>query len=339
MSSFDSTSDLLLIVKDTSTPYLAAMVSYSRICSKVWRSTNTPEDLSSDVQNNIALLDYSILQWHESITDSLKFNPTDIYSDPNAASRGQRRLQVILYLRTNQLRTQLYRPVLHSATSIMENKENAQIVVDVAKDTIGVLTRLNEVTDIYRTQQVCFNYFLVNALAVLFLAVSHAPLEFSRHVRDEFYQGLEIVKGFSNKSYTSQRLWSTLKSLKKIGPKLGLINRQTQLTNADDPHSSAAVAMAGLAGHAIDEMVAYSSAQNGSSSSGSPLNGQQISSELTNLFEAADDYGNAVAGNLQGVTAVNGYAASQGQTTTAAEGFSGMYGSEGEFSKIVGKLF
>ena len=281
------------------------MIPYSRISSKVWRDTTTFEGPGIEIhKENIEYLDYQISQWHNTIPESLRFHS----GEPNVISRGQRRLQVILYMRTNQMRVYIYRPVLHSATSIMENLHYARSIVDVAKDTIRVLFRLNETSDIYRAQQVCFNYFLISALAVLFLAVSHAPVEFSQKVRDEFYMALDLVKGFSAKSPISKRLWKTIKGLKEVGPKLGVVSRQQALTDPNDPHSSAAVAMAGLAGHQVDETAAFPQLQDSSTAGSSPMNGQQMSGELKNLFETAGGYGNNLFAqpNGQARDAVNG---------------------------------
>ena len=305
----------------------------------MWRSTTKFEGPDSEInKDNIAYLDYQIEQWHNSIPESLRVHQTDNTMSKNPVSRGQHRLQVILALRTNQMRVLIYRPVLHSATNIMENRDHAQTVVDVAKDTIKVLTCLNETTDIYRTQQVCFNYFLVSALAVLFLAVAHAPVEFSRQVRDEFYMALDLIKGFSTKSYISQRLWKMIRGLKEVGPKLGVISRQA-LTDTEDAHSSAAVAMAGLAGHQVDQMATYNSAQQASSLGSSPQDGQQMKDELTNLFEAANGYGNNLFASGQALDGVNGFVGSQGEMGPATGGISGVYGSDGEISKIMGLLW
>ena len=315
------------------------MIAYSRILSQVWRSTIKFESPDSEIdKDNIALLDYQIEQWHNNIPESLRVHQNDNTMSKSTVSRGQRRLQVILALRTNQMRVLIYRPVLHSVTNIMENREYAQTVVDVAKDTIKVLTCLNETTDIYRTQQICFNYFLVSALAVLFLAVAHAPVEFSRQVRDEFYMALDLVKGFSTKSYTSNRLWKMIKGLKEVGPKLGVISRQA-LTDPEDAHSSAAVAMAGLAGHQVDQMAPFNSAQQASSLGSSPQDGQQMKDELTNLFEAANGYGNNLFASGQALDGVNGFGGSQGEMVPGTGGISGVYGSDGEISKIMGLIF
>ncbi len=321
-------------------------------------------------------LDYQILQWKNTIPESLCFSPSQ-FTHPLAASesRTQLRLKVLLYVRANQMRILIYRPVLLSATSIMENRNYAQKAVDVAKDTIRVLTRLNETSDIYRTQQACFNYFLISALAVLFLAVSHAPAEFNRQVRDEFYMALDLIKGFSTKSYVSQRLWRTIRGLKELGPKLGLVSRQPFSRDDEDPHSSAAVAMAGLAGHPVEEMGVYPSPQGPNSIGSSPMNGQQMSHELTTLFEAAGGASsNATTSSSAGAGHGGGYAGmvhpqhpppqsidgtasspyiggaqshqGQGQGEMGAGGgvngegsAQGMYGSEGEFSKIMHHLF
>lgn len=317
------------------------MIAYSRISSKVWHSTTTFEGPGSDInKDDIGFLDFQILKWHDSIPDNLRSHPDNLM-ELTTTSRGQRRLQVILYLRTNQMRALIYRPVLMSATNIMENRDFAQTAVDVAKDTIRVLTRLNETSDIYRAQQVCFNYFLTSALAVLFLAVVHAPVEFSRQVRDEFYMALDLIKGFSTKSYTSKRLWKAIRGLKDVGPKLGVISRQ-QLADPNDPHSSAAVAMAGLAGHQVDEMAAFPQFQDTSTAGSSPMNGQQMTQELTRLFEKAGGYGTnlfAQTGGVQPTEGANGFVGSQGEMKAGQEGFRGVYGSEGEFSKIMGNLF
>ncbi|KAL8944087.1 MAG: hypothetical protein Q9216_000678 [Gyalolechia sp. 2 TL-2023] len=327
---------------DGSTPYLTAMIAYGRIASKVWRSITAPGGVGAEIQENtMSYLDYQVLQWQNTIPDSLRFYPTVDIPDTGPPSRAQRRLQVLLYLRMNQMRILIYRPVLHSATSIMENRRHARMVVEVAKDTIRVLSRLNQATDIYRAQQVCFNHFLVSALAALFLAVSHAPVEFNQTVRDEFYMAIDLVSGFSAQSHVSMRLWQTIKGLKEIGPRLGLVSRQA-LSDDIDPHSSAAVAMAGLAGHRVNDMTAFPVTQGPAAVAQSPVTGPQMSYELTNLFEAAGGHGHAImSASTQSIDYGNGYVASQGEANgnVTEEGARVAPTSEREFSKIMQALF
>lgn len=307
------------------------MVSYNRIGSKIWYSGLGSEGTTDIRRDEIGYLDYQILQWYKNIPDTLKFYPFDTPKHGESASRGLRRLRVLLYLRMNQLRILIYRPVLHSPSSIVEDRSHAQTVVDVAKDTVQVLTRLNQTSDIYRTQQICFNYFLVAALAVLFLAVCHAPTEFNRHVRDEFYMALDLINGFSTKSYVSKRLWKTIKGLRIIGEKLGVLVRPFG-SGSNDPHSTAAVAMDGLAGHPMDDLSVYGPMNGVNELGNSPLNGLQMSHELTNLFEAVGGFGNFMSG-----TGINGY--HEGEIHNTGEGLSGVLGDEGEFARVIRDLF
>jgi len=316
-------------------PYLKCMVSYNRIGSKIWYSGLGSEGSTDLRRDEIGYLDYQILQWYKNVPDALKFYPFDSPNHGESASRGLRRLRVLLYLRMNQLRILIYRPVLHSPASIAEDHSHAQTVIDVAKDTVRVLTRLNQTSDIYRTQQICFNYFLVAALAVLFLAVCHAPNEFNRQVRDEFYMALDLLSGFSTKSYVSKRLWKTIKGLRTIGEKLGVLARPFA-SDANDPHSTAAVAMAGLAGHPIEDLSVYGSMNGVHELGNSPLNGLQMSHELTNLFEAVGGFGNFMGPS--GTGAMNGFG-HNGEIPNTGEGLSGVLGDEGEFARVIRDLF
>ncbi|ATZ54765.1 hypothetical protein BCIN_11g01030 [Botrytis cinerea B05.10] len=291
----DSDIDPSLPEPDNSVPYLHVMISYSRIGSKVWKSicSFSPTPSTNIITEELSYLDFQITQWQKTIPPHLQL-PTA--AAPQASSRATHRLQILLYLRANQMRILIYRPVLHSASSIQEHIQHASTVVEFAKDTIRALTHLNQTTDIYRVQQVCFNYFLISALAVIFLASCHAPVTFSSICRDEFYMALDLVKGFSNKSFVSKRLWKTIKGLKQVAPKLGLSptsnNHHNGALGADDAHSSAALAMAGLAGHEITGMGGgYDTNGHGqgisTGSGSSPMTGNQMSYEMTHLFEAA----------------------------------------------------
>ena len=149
---------------------------------------------------------------------------------------------------------------------------------------------------------------------------------------------LDLIKGFSTKSHVSQRLWKTIKGLKEIGPKLGLVSRQA-LTDENDPASSAAVAMAGLAGHQVDERAIFNPTQGPSPLGNVPVDGQQMSLEWTNLFEAAGGYGNMMAANPQALEDMNGLANGARNVAMGTQGMSAIYGNDEEFSRILRDLF
>lgn len=318
------------------------MIAYSNIGSKVWTSVTSTGDISlPQTREQIGYLDYQVLDWYASIPDLLRYrhpsSQQDTLNEPGL-TRGLHRLRVILYLRANQMRILIYRPTLHSATSIMRHRTHADTAINIAKDSIRVLTAVNQTSDIYRTQQVCFNYFLISALAVLFLAVSHAPAQYSDQCRDEFYMALDLVRGFSAHSYVSKRLWRTIRGLKEVGPKLGLVARNgNENGNPQDAHNRAAVAMAGLAGHQVDEgMLIRPGSGVGTTHNGTNPDG--MANDLTHLFEAAGGYAaNAGANGIMGPYTMSGDGSSQHELGQG-QGLQ-LAGSEDELTKILRELF
>ncbi|KAK5120941.1 hypothetical protein LTR85_005725 [Meristemomyces frigidus] len=351
----DADIDPALPKPEEHSPYLMAMIQYAAIGSKVWR-INSPSTGAGQIDTEeMNYLDYQVIQWHRQIPVHLRFEhpsqagrlSTPIGPPP---SRAGHRLRILLYLRANQMRILIYRPVLHSATSIMQHREQAQTVIDVAKDTIRVLTHINQTTDLYRSHQVLFNAFITSALAVLFLAVSHTPAMFAENVKDEFSMALELVRGFSKGSWMGKRLWKTIRVLKEVGPKLGLAIKDSSSTTATtqhpqpsgvpkdeiDPSRSAAVAMAGLAGHNVDELALFNgNMQQWPGGSGSSVSPEGMVHDLTSLFEAA--------GNLQMMgnhSDTNGGAGADGLYNAPGAGSDGVnqFSDEG-LSNILKELF
>ena len=218
----------------------------------------------------------------------------------------------------------------------MENRHYAQQVVDVAKDTISTLTGINQISDIYRTQQVMYNYFLVQALAVLFLSVAHAPAVFCNQTRQEFYAAIELIKGFSTKSHVSKRLWRTIKGLKDMGDKIGMLARG----NGEDvdPHSDAAAAMVGMAGGQQMDYKQSNRNQDIDQLGVSPENALQMTNELSSLFELAGNFGsfNGATPGPEGYgTPFNG----NGDSGQGLDFSSAPFQNEPEFSRIMNELF
>ncbi len=232
-----------------SRPFLMAMITYSRLSARVWKLVRQLEPNDSVVfrPGDFEELDSQIKQWYSAMPKDMQLKLPDWesvprYLNPPANSQKEydiQRLQIWTYLRLNQIRIWLFTPVLHTHSSIMENLQFVERVVKLAKNTIRYLTHLNNTTNIYRKIQVFYHQFLTSAIAVLFLASCHAPVNFSSSCRDEFYMALDLVKDMSSRSFVSKRLWTTIKSLREVAPRLGLAE--------EDPHSTAALTMASLA--------------------------------------------------------------------------------------------
>ncbi|KAH7000337.1 putative fungal-specific transcription factor [Ilyonectria destructans] len=215
--------------------YLKCMVGYGRVCSKLWdaippfgsHSQLIPED-------TVISLDLSTQAWLQSIPPDLQLRHPRLGLAPRSQPRIMHRLRALLYLRGNHTRIFIYRHHLLSAASIAANLRSAWLVVDIAQDSIQVLVHLNSTTDIYSRQQNAFNYFLLSALAIIFLAVCHAPDVFTGPCRKSFLDAVELVRGFSRNSIVSRRLWNSIRGLLPRLKNLGLQGSE-EIDQADMP--------------------------------------------------------------------------------------------------------
>jgi hypothetical protein len=231
------------------------MISYNRIAEKVWRFITATGQNHHARKEEMAYLDWQVTQWYSSIPEFLRlpFNNTPSDSSGSKKLHDQQpqqdtvrsiwRLKALLYLRGNLMKILIYRPILYTPALVAQSPVEASTVVDIAKDTIRFITHLNQSSDIYQLQQVAFNWFLISALAVLFLAVAHAPAQFTAQCKDEFYMALSLVEGFSMHSYISQRLWKSIKGLRKLAPQIGLWQNQGQQQYQGQPPPSGPPAM------------------------------------------------------------------------------------------------
>ncbi|KAK2055049.1 fungal-specific transcription factor domain-containing protein [Colletotrichum caudatum] len=208
---------------DGDVPYLKAMVEYSRIGDKVWATSyNSARATGATRDDEVSYILYRIDQWSEDLPEDLRLCPHQQTTSPALATRGLRRLQLLLHLRANQMKILVLQPFLRSASNLQANRSKVQSLVNLAKDTIRRLNALNQSTDIYQNQQMCFNHFLVSALGVIFLVVALAPAEHAAAVRDEFHMALDLIRGLGARSYVSSRLWRRVSDLRLAWRRLGL---------------------------------------------------------------------------------------------------------------------
>lgn len=195
------------------------MVGFSRIASSVWYATySSPSPstvLSRESREKASYLDYQITKWWEELPGHLQLGKDDAMY-----SRGVRRLRILLYLRRCQLKILLHQPVLHSRAHMQLHMKEAESVVQLARDVIWKLDELHRSTDIYSTQQMCFNYFLVLSLGVIFLALSQAPETFVGTVTGEFHMALDLIHSLSSNSFVSRRLWKFVRDLRPLANRL-----------------------------------------------------------------------------------------------------------------------
>ncbi|KAJ4244987.1 hypothetical protein NW762_014193 [Fusarium torreyae] len=210
--------------------YLQCMVGYGHLCSKIWEAIPPFGSASQSIPDDTAAaLDLRTQDWLDSIPPHLKLRDSRMGPAPRAQPRLPHRLRALLYLRGNYARILIHRHHLMSTASIAANPQTAQLVVNIAQDTIQLLVHLHATTDIYSRQQNTFNYFLLSAIAVMFLAVCHAPEVFADPCRQTFSEGVDLVRGLSRESIISRRLWNSIRGMIPRVKSFGFLN-----TNCED---------------------------------------------------------------------------------------------------------
>lgn len=199
------------------------MVGYGRLCSKLWDAIPPLGSPSQSIpKETVHALDLNTQDWLESIPPRLRLRHPRLGLAARSQPRVLQRLRALLYLRGNHMRIAVYQHYLFSTTSITANMRSAWLVVNIALDSVQVLVHLNATTDIYSRQQNAFNYFLLSAMAVIFLAVCHAPNIFTEPCRKGFLDAVDLVRGFSRNSVVSRRLWKRIRGLLPRLKSLGL---------------------------------------------------------------------------------------------------------------------
>ena len=216
------------MLKDISTPYFHIMLDYSRLSEKViqlHRSKGTTRSASR--REELGQLDYLVLRWQDRIPSNLKFSPLTFSSYEGPAPPDQVSVyhRAMLYLRGNQLRNVIYRGVLCTPQSIKDDQTDAQMVIDIAKDTIRVMSHLDRTTNIYRRQSCELNRYLIAAIGVLLLAAINATG--SVHTppfNEEYSTALDMLESTTTTQLgPSHHQSQKLKVLKELGPRLHLV--------------------------------------------------------------------------------------------------------------------
>lgn len=213
----DSDIDTNLPEPGHSTPYLTCLISHARLSTKIWGLVvEWPNRSQAATSDGCAYLDAQVQEWIHSIPPELRFDPS--WRSPAGSEHTDRAimLQVFLALQANQLRILVYRQNLLSYERIADNVTGASTAVETAKSTVHMLDYFSRVSSIYFQRPEPFNYFLLSALAALFLAVLHAPARFSHVCRPEFYTAVDMVRRSATRARTSRRLQKILHGLKRI---------------------------------------------------------------------------------------------------------------------------
>ncbi|KAF3057504.1 hypothetical protein CFAM422_012438 [Trichoderma lentiforme] len=212
---------------DDLSPYVRNMIAFASIGSRVWASRVCIEGNGlHGGRDEIEYLDFQIQHWSDALPSSLRLFDSQPYSLEELSmalahkipldftGMGDKSLfiRALLYLRANELRILIHRPALHSTASIQKNHLSARTAVDVARRSLNLLLYLCRLPTLHPMHHVCATHFLASSLAVLLLAVSHAPEDLGVEARDQLLSALSLLEDLSTTTSHSERLWSTVRN-------------------------------------------------------------------------------------------------------------------------------
>ena len=199
------------------------MVDFSRLTSEVWRAVTDTEHGRKESLESLSYLDYRVQQWSNLLPTDLRLNGT-LEDEIASLSETRLMLKALLRLRASQLRIILRKPDLLSRERIAQNVEAVELVVNLARDTVQHIYALHRTTGVYKKHRTAFDSFLVSAVAIFCLVTCYAPDAFYSKVHHDFLIALEVVKGFLATSISAQRLWKTIRQIRRFSPLLESIS-------------------------------------------------------------------------------------------------------------------
>ncbi|KAI1629539.1 hypothetical protein EDD37DRAFT_604424 [Exophiala viscosa] len=232
---------------DTMPPYLKAMTTYMRMGPRAWAAvTDERGQLKGRINNeDYEFVNWQVSRWEESLPRELRIrrdSPVVDQIDPQAPlDRGPLLLQFVLYLRANQFRIVIMRPLLFSTQTFNTNVAQVKDMTRLANDTIEMIVTADGTYGLYATQQPLFNLFLSSALSTLLLiyvhgSPAHGPAPdldclpaMDKTVQQGIEKGLKLLREYSL-SRSSQRLSKKIASLlQRLGFSLSGFDKPTRI--------------------------------------------------------------------------------------------------------------
>ncbi|KAF2998370.1 hypothetical protein E8E14_006087 [Neopestalotiopsis sp. 37M] len=236
-----------------STAYLRAMVSYCRIGAEVRDSALGMPSPTHAKDSARDLLDFKINEWRRNLPSCLQFHQ-DMNFDPLTGTRGQYRLRLLLYLRANQMRIVVHRKsALRSGNEAIDTS-SLNAMIEVAQDTIRVLAKLSQVSNIYHAQQKTFNHFLESALSALLLVTCRSKVLADRSCAAEVQLALDVIDHLSTTSSITRKLAEKLKCFATSSVEAEQRPRKSR-TNASSKGKSTSFGNIGQPAHGPEEPI------------------------------------------------------------------------------------
>jgi hypothetical protein len=131
----------------------------------------------------------------------------------------------------------LLRPFFFASKPTAVSRKKIEPALLLVSDTISIISKLDQSTDIYRKQQPFYIHLLVSACALLSLVIAHVaqhhaalapdlPDDFAESVSKSFRKALALATAYNQKSRASRKLWKRLMLMCEPLVQLGILPRE-----------------------------------------------------------------------------------------------------------------
>lgn len=215
------------------------MVEYVRIGARVLHGLPTFNSPSDPVDaTTCASLEHEIDRWALKTTTRLTTAQEQLEPQerPNLFRfRKTNFNRAFVSVCQNQLKISLYKHAVFCARNTYGNPHFCQKAVSYSIDTIDVCSRLRRTSDVYEAYAVHFNLLVLSAVAVLYLAVRHAPQQLGCATQG-LLRGFEILKASCVSGAASGRLVERVRALENVIMPLEsipLVRKETNFVQLD----------------------------------------------------------------------------------------------------------
>ncbi|KIW95882.1 uncharacterized protein Z519_02947 [Cladophialophora bantiana CBS 173.52] len=233
-------------------PFLQLMIEYASIGKQSCDALLSDKILNSEqlttFQDDYAYFLYRVNLWATRASENFEAFTLD-----DSTRLGVQMVRTTLYIRANHLRTLIARAFLCSGLRNAAPSDIWITSVDVAADTIMVLTQLDSSTREYRFHQAQFNHFLISALDILLFATTHkssgvgspsangeelsVPDEIAQKARQSSAAALGRLQRLAETSVQSKYLWERIRGV------ASRLNLSDHLFSASAPEAEALTAL------------------------------------------------------------------------------------------------
>lgn len=219
------------------------MSSYIRIGAQLWESLlDSRGKLKTAFKDeDFDFMEYQVQRWQQALPEELRPEhvPASLQGNQLKVTSGSTifSMRILLYLRANQIRILVLRPILFSTQTASTHQRRIESLINVARDNIEKLVQVDHTSDVYRKQQPFHNHFLASALSALFLVVAHQSRDAAYRpqteagpyscaaVRETIFKALDLIKSYSSLSRSCRRLLHSIDGPRGLLMRLGLLRR------------------------------------------------------------------------------------------------------------------